>query len=161
MALEFMAIGLIYAIVGAALAVFLPGAGSAIGVGIVGQGAAGAIAEDPEKFGKLIILQALPGTQGIYGLLAAFMILTKMGFPGPFVELSLESGMALFGAALPIAFVGLVSAIYQAKVALAGVNILVKKPEEMGKAIILSAMVETYAVLGLLATILLINNITV
>jgi V/A-type H+/Na+-transporting ATPase subunit K len=157
--LEFLNFGLTYALAGAAVAAFFPGLGSSIGVGLVGQGASGVVAEDPEKFGRLLILQAIPGTQGIYGLLACFLILAKIGFPGPFVEVSLGTGLALFCAALPVAIVGWISAIHQGKVSLAAINILVKKPDEFGKAIVFPAMVETYAVLGLLATVLMVNNI--
>ena len=59
-------LGLVYALLGAAVAVFLAGAGSAIGVGIAGQAASGVVTEDPSKFAKVLIMQLLPGTQGIY-----------------------------------------------------------------------------------------------
>ena len=62
-------------------------------------------------------------------------------------------------AALPVALVGFISAIYQGNVAGAGMNIASKQPGEVGKAIILAAMVETYAVIALLTTILLVNGI--
>ena len=65
-------LGLVYSLLGAAVAVFLAGAGSALGVGIAGQAAAGVVTEDPSKFAKVLVLQLLPGTQGIYGLLVAF-----------------------------------------------------------------------------------------
>ncbi|MFH0973759.1 MAG: V-type ATP synthase subunit K [Candidatus Micrarchaeota archaeon] len=154
--------GVALAVIGAAVAVILPGIGSAFGVGMVGEVTSGVIAEDPEKFGKLLILQALPGTQGIYGLLAAFLVIMKLGLLGGTpVTVSFNAGLSLFAAVMPIAIVGLLSALAQAKVAAAAVKIISKKPEEMGKAIILPAMVETYAVLSLLATILLLNGISV
>ena len=153
-------LGMVIAITGAALAVILPGIGSALGVGLLGETASGVVAEDPEKFGKLLILQALPGTQGIYGLLAGFLIIMKLGLLGKMVEISVDAGTAVLGAACPIAIVGLISAIIQAKVAAAGVGVVAKRPEEAGKAIILSAMVETYAVLALLMTILLLNGMS-
>lgn len=150
-------LGLAIAIFGAAITVVLPGLGSAIGVGMVGQAAAGVVAEDPEKFGKLLILQALPGTQGIYGLLGGFLLIFQIGLIGGEIEsLPLQTGLAVLFAGLPIAIVGYLSAIIQAKVATAGVGMLAKRPEEMGKAITLSVMVETYAILGLLMTVLLI-----
>ena len=70
------------ALLGAALAAGLAGWGSAKGVGIVGQASTGLLTEDPGKFGKALILQALPGTQGIYGLITAFIILFKIGILG-------------------------------------------------------------------------------
>lgn len=155
-----MELGLALAILGAALAVGLAGMGSALGVGIAGQAASGVVSEDPEKFGKVLLLEALPGTQGIYGFLAAIMVLQKVGLlGGELVSVSSSIGWQLLFAALPIALTGLLSGMYQGKVCAAGMGIVAKKPAESGKAIILAAMVETYAVLGLLATILLINGI--
>jgi len=155
-------LGMSLAIIGAGLAVGLAGTGSALGVGIAGQAAAGVITEDPEKFGKALLLQALPGTQGIYGFLAGFWVMLKLGLLGGTIPaVSAEVGLQIFGACLPIALSGLTSGIYQGKVSASGIFMLAKRPEESGKGMILAAMVETYAVLGLLATILLLNGIQV
>ncbi len=157
-----MELGIALAILGAALAVALSGIGSAMGIGIVGRSAAGLISEEPEKFGKALLLQVLPGTQGIYGFLAAVLALQKIGiFEGEVLEVAGETGFQILFACLPIALAGLVSGIFQGKVSAAGISTLAKKPEEVGKAIILSAMVETYAVISLLATILILNGISV
>jgi len=154
--------GNVLAIMGAAFAVVFAGIGSAIGVGIVGQAAAGVVTEDPDKFGQTLLLQALPGTQGIYGLLTAFVILNQIGLlSGKLVELSTVQGAMFFMASLPVAFVGLFSAIAQGKAAAAGVGIIAKRPEELAKGITFAAMVETYAVLALLATILIVFNIKI
>ena len=48
-------LGIVYALLGAALAVLLAGAGSSIGVGIAGQAAAGVVTEDPSKFATATI----------------------------------------------------------------------------------------------------------
>ncbi len=157
-----MELGIALAILGASLAVALPGIGSAMGISYVGQSAAGLISEEPEKFGKALLLQVLPGTQGIYGFLAAVLALQKIGiFEGEIVELTMETGLGILFACLPIALAGLFSGALQGKVSAAGISTLAKKPEEVGKAIILSAMVETYAVISLLATILILNGISV
>ncbi len=157
-----MEIGIILAIIGAVLAVVLPSIGSATAVSQVGRSAAGLTAEEPEKFGKALLLQVLPGTQGIYGFLAAVLVLQKIGiFEGEVVAISNTIGWQIIFACLPIAIAGLFSGILQGKVSIAGVSILAKRAEESGKAIILSAMVETYAVISLLATILILNGITV
>ncbi|MDY0094090.1 MAG: V-type ATP synthase subunit K [Candidatus Vecturithrix sp.] len=154
--------GIYLAILGAALAVGLAGTGSALGIGIAGQAAAGVITEDPEKFGKVLLLQALPGTQGIYGFLAGFWVMLKIGLlGGTLAVVSPEVGLQILGACLPIAIAGLSSGIYQGKVSASGIFMTAKRPEESGKGLILAAMVETYAVLGLLATILLLNGIQV
>ncbi len=152
--------GLALAIAGASTAVFAGGLGSAIGVALVGETAAGVITEEPEKFGKLLLLEALPGTQGVYGFLGGFWVILQFGLlAGNGGALTPAQGMQIFFACLPVAFTGLVSAVFQGKVASAGVHIVAKKEEELGKAITLAAMVETYAVLGLLATILLLRGI--
>ncbi|MBU7031203.1 MAG: V-type ATP synthase subunit K [Theionarchaea archaeon] len=152
--------GLALAILGAALSAGLAGTGSSLGVGIAGQAAAGVTTEDPSKFGKLLVLQALPGTQGIYGFIGAFFVLnmTKMLSGSP-LPLTIDQGWQVCNACLPIAIAGLFSGIYQGKVSASGCGAIAKRPETMGKAIILAAMVETYAILGLLATILLLNGI--
>ncbi|MBQ8397561.1 MAG: V-type ATP synthase subunit K [Clostridia bacterium] len=144
------------ALLGAAIAVFVAGMGSAKGVGMVGEAAAGLLTEDPSKFGKVLILQALPGTQGIYGLITAFLIVFKIGILGNPVELTVAQGMYFIMAALPIAVVGYYSAIKQARVAVAGVNLIAKRPDEVGKAITSAALVETYAIFAVLVSLLLV-----
>lgn len=149
-----MSLGTFLAILGAALAAGLAGIGSAVGVGMAGQAAAGVTAEDPTKFSKCLVLQLLPGTQGIYGLLIAFLVFLKINLFGGMLSLTLESGLSLFAGCMPIAIVGLISAIAQAKVAISGIATVAKRPDESGKAIILTVMVETYAVLSLLTSFL-------
>ena len=147
------------AIIGAAVAAIFSGMGSAKGVGIVGQASAGLLTEDPSKFGKALLLQALPGTQGIYGLITAFLIIMKIGLFGTPVDLTVAQGGYFLMASLPIAVVGYFSAIHQAKVAAAGINLIAKRPDEVGKAITASALVETYAILALLTSILLLFSL--
>lgn len=142
------------AIIGAAVAAIFSGMGSAKGVGIVGQASAGLLTEDPSKFGKALLLQALPGTQGIYGLITAFLIIMKIGLFGEPATLTVAQGGYFLMASLPIAVVGYFSAIHQAKVAAAGINLIAKRPDEVGKAITASALVETYAIFALLVSLL-------
>lgn len=152
-------LGIVFALVGAALAALMAGIGSAVGVGMSGEAAAGVVTEDPNKFGKVLILQLLPGTQGIYGLLIAFITLTKIGILGGDADISIAKGLLYFAACLPMAFVGLWSAIRQARAAVSGINLVAKRPDQMGKSMIFAAMVETYAILALLISILSINGI--
>ena len=153
-------IGMVLALAGAALASILAGIGSAIGVGMAGQAAAGVVTEDPAKFSKVLILQLLPGTQGIYGLLIAFITLSQIGILGGTAEaLSFAKGLMYFAACMPIAIVGLLSAISQGKAAVAGIHMIAKKPDQMSKGMIFAAMVETYAILALLVSILAIFGI--
>ena len=149
--------GVALALLGAAIAALFAGVGSAIGVGIAGQAAAGVVTEDPNKFSKVLVLQLLPGTQGIYGLLIAFITLTQIGIMGGSADLSLVKGALYLAACLPIGVVGLVSARHQGRTSVASIGIVAKKPEQFGKAMLFPAMVETYAILALLVSILAIN----
>ncbi len=153
--------GLIVAIAGAGLAAFLAGIGSAVGIGLAGRSAAGVLAEDPDKFGRLFLLVALPGTQGFYGFIAALFVILKVGLLGTPIAISVAQGWQIFFASLPVAFAGLLSGIHQGKVCAAGVEMGAKRPEATMKAVIYGAMVETYAVLGLLITLFLLIGIKV
>ncbi|MBQ7835999.1 MAG: V-type ATP synthase subunit K [Clostridia bacterium] len=128
--------------------------GSAKGVGIVGEAASGVLAEDPSKFGNCLLLQALPGSQGIYGFVAAFFIFTKIRLFQGGVQLDIGQGAYLLACGLPIAFVGFFSAISQGKVAAAGVELIARRDGQVVKAITSSALVETYAILALLVSLL-------
>lgn len=155
-----MELGLTVAILGGALAAILGGIGSAIGVGLAGQASSGVMSEDPEKFGSLLLLVALPGTQGIYGFLSAFLVILKLGLTtGTIVTPATDQGWQILVACLPVAFAGLVSGIHQGKVCASGVYMVAKQPKDLMKPVIMAALVETYAVLGLLITILLLNGI--
>ena len=154
--------GIVYALIGIALAVTLAGCGSAIGVKIAGEAAAGVTSVDPSKFSKVLLLQLLPGTQGIYGLLIGFIALSKIGLlGGGAVDVSVANGLLILAACLPIAVVGLISAINQGKTAAASIGIVAKKPEQFGKAMLFPAMVETYAILALLISILAVSAISI
>ena len=146
--------GILYAMLGASLAALLAGAGSSKAVGMAGEAGAGVTTEDPNKFSKVLILQLLPGTQGIYGLLVAFITFMQIGVLGGASDISLAKGLLYFAACMPIGIVGYFSAIYQAKASVASIAMIAKKPEQFGKAMMFPAMVETYAILALLISIL-------
>ena len=127
---------------------------------MAGEAAAGIVTEDPGKFGKVLLLQLLPGTQGIYGLLVAVLTLLQIGILGGNSNVSFAQGLMYFVACLPMGIVGLWSAIRQARAAVAGIGIIAKKPDQLGKAMIFPAMVETYAILALLVSVLSVLNIS-
>jgi V/A-type H+-transporting ATPase subunit K len=155
-----MALGFTLAVFGGALAVILGGIGSAIGVGLAGQASSGVMSEDPEKFGSYLLLVALPGTQGIYGFLSAFLVILKLGLTTEaLASTTIYQGWQILIACLPVAFAGLVSGIHQGKVCASGVYMVAKQPKDLMKPVVMAALVETYAVLGLLITILLLNGI--
>ena len=161
--LETMAtqLGPMLVILGAALAVGIAGTGSAMGIAIANEAAAGVMTEDPDKFGYCLVLLALPGIQGIYGLLVAVLALQKAGLlGGAAVAITLWQGLGVLFACLPITIVGYYSAIWQGKSSAATILMISKRPEQIGKAVILPAMCETYAVFGLLVSILMLNGIS-
>ena len=142
-------------LLGAGLAAVLAGIGSAKGTGIAGEAGAGLVSEDPSKFGKAMILQVIPGTQGLYGFVIWFLAFGKL-VPG----MNVAQGLQVLSACLPIAFGGLLSGIAQGKVAAASVNILAKKPDDWSKGMILCITVEFYAILALLASFMMLNAVT-
>jgi len=143
------------AVLGAATAALLGGIGSSIGSGLVGKAASGVTSEKPELFGKLLVLEVLPGSQGIYGLVGAFLVTLFFDIS----TLNASQGAQVLFACLPLALTGLFSGIYQGKVAAAGTQIVAKNPDKMGAAITFAAIVETFAIFGLLITFLLLNNL--
>ena len=159
--LEGLANGQFLAILGASIAIIFAGMGSARGTSIAGQAAAGAVSEDSSKFGKLLVLQLLPGTQGLYGFIIAFLILSKAGLLGTSVALTTAQGFQLLASGLAIGITGYVSGVAQGKAAAAGVGVVAKNADDLGKAITLAAIVETYALLGLLISFLAYNGVVV
>ena len=149
--------GLALALIGSGLAVGLSCVGSAKGTGIAGEAGTGLLCEDPSKSGKVMVLQLLPGTQGLYGLVVWFFALIQMGMmDGSAVGLSVAEGMRYFAACMPMAIGGLQTAIAQGRVAAGSINILAKKPDDWSKGLILCGIVEFYAILSLLASMLML-----
>ena len=149
--------GLAIGLLGAALAALLACIGSAKGTGIAGEAGAGLVSEDPSKFGKAMIMQVLPGTQGLYGFVIWFLAQSRIFSVGE--SMTIAQGMQFFGACMPVAFGGLLSAIAQGKVAAASLNILAKKPDDWSKGMIFCITVEFYAILCLLASFLMLNGL--
>lgn len=145
--------GLILGSLGIFFAVALSGAGSAKGVGMAGEAAAGVVIEEPEKFGKSLVLQLLPGTQGLYGFVIGILILFRLS-----PDMSLGQGFMLLATSLPVGFAGYFSAIAQGKVSVAGINILAKNEEQQAKGIIFAVMVEMYAILAFAISFLMMTR---
>ena len=149
--------GMALALLGSGLAVALSCVGSAMGTGIAGEAGTGLLSQDPSKSGKVMVLQLLPGTQGLYGLVVWFFALIRMGMlSGAAVDLTVVEGLRFFVACLPMALGGLLSAIAQGRVAAGSINILAKKPDDWSKGLILCGIVEFYAILSLLASMLML-----
>ena len=152
--------GLGWAVAGAMAAVMLAGVGSARGIRVAAGQAAGVLSEKPELFGKLLILMALPGTQGFYGFICAVIIAVRTGLLKGDVTVSPITGIGIFFIGLCMGVVEWRSAVYQGETSAACINLTGKKPEEGGRAILMPALVETYGVVALLAAILLILWVT-
>ena len=148
--------GMALALLGAALAAALACVGSAKGTGIAGEAGAGLVSEDPSKFGKAMILQVIPGTQGLYGFVIWFLAFKKL-----VTGMDIAQGWQIFGACLPIGIGGLISGAAQGKVAASSINILAKKPDDWSKGMILCITVEFYAILSLLASFMMLNAISI
>lgn len=151
--------GMFWAILGAAFATLFACIGSAKGVGLASEAASGVVAEDPSKFGKMIVLQLLPGTQGLYGFVVGFMIMLNIGILGSPVEVSLTQGLGYFASSLPVAFGGFFSAIAQGRAAVAGISIVAKRPEESSKAIVSTTLVEFYALISFIVSFLSVMGV--
>jgi V/A-type H+-transporting ATPase subunit K len=152
-----MDVGTWLAMCGGATVSSLAGIGSAIGIWSVARVATGVLSEAPEKFGSLLTLSILPGTQGIYGLVLAFMVLMKIGMLGGApMEITLEQGLRILLACIPIGAVECISAVFQGRVAADGVPLVAKRSEQVGQAMTLSVLVEMYALFGLILGIFFI-----
>ena len=155
--MDMMNLGTAIGIIGASLAVGLACSGSAKGVGCTGEVGATVLAEDPGKFSQVLILQIIPGTQGLYGLVAWFFALMQLGFfSGDLKSLTVAGGLLFAASCLPIAIGGLISAAAQGRVAAASINILAKKPDDWAKGMVFCITVEFYAILCLLASIMML-----
>lgn len=154
-----MGLGMALALLGAGLAAFLAGVGSAYGISIAARAATGVLSEKPERYGQMFIMVVLPGTQGFYGFLGAFMIMLKMNFFGGGLaeQVDIWLGLQVLAAGLPVGIAGLFSAIQQGKASAAGILMAARRPEMAFKAgVVYAVMVEIYAILGLLVTLFIV-----
>ncbi len=147
--------GVIMAVLGMAIVVIIPSMGSGKGVGMVGESVSGLLIDEPEKFGKTLLLQMMPASQGLYGFVIAIMTLGRLSSGMP-----LQEGLFILVACLPMAIVGYPTAIAQARVAVNGVQVLSRNENEMTKNIIYCVMVETYALLAFVSSIIMLSAVT-
>ncbi len=138
----------VIAILSLALTAALCGVGSALGLYKTGSAASGVLSEKPKVFSKVLILAVLPATQGIYGFVYAIIGSSYIG-----------SGLGVLMASLPMMVSGLITAIFQGKTAVSCIHTVAKEDSLSGKLILFPAMVETYAILGLVISILLLSNL--
>jgi len=149
-----MDLGIAFGVLGALIAFGGAGSGCGIAMGMIGQAAAGVIKEDPKKFGQTLVLQAIGSTCGIYGLLMGFLILNQA-----MLVTDVSTGLVLLVAGCPIGIVGLFASIAQARVLVAGVVLIAKRPGEIAKVLIFAALVETMQIFALLFSFLIYINV--
>jgi len=149
-------LGIVFALASAAIATIFAGIGSVKGVGMATEAGMGVLSEDSSKFGKLLVLELLPGTQGLYGFIVAVMIMLNIGALGGKLDTGMElsKGLLYLAASLPIAFGGLISGIAQGRAATAGIALIAKKGEDFSKAMVSTTLVEIYALLAFLVSLL-------
>ena len=135
-----------------ALCMILCGTGSALALFKTGSAAAGVIGEDPKKYSKVFVLSVLPATQGIYGFVVALIGMSSLTS----VDMTVAQGLAVLFATLPMTLVGLISAYFQGKTSISAIQAVAKEDSISGKMILFPAMVETYAILALVITIMLL-----
>ena len=157
----FLQTGIGWAMLGGVCAAAMGAIGSGKGIRIASEQAAGALSEKPEIFGKLLVIIALPGTQGFYAFITLVFIAFRINLvnagttPETAVAVSPIIGFALMCVGIGVGCVEWRTAVAQGETSAAAVNLVAKQPDESGRAILLPALVETYALLGLLAGILM------
>lgn len=146
-----------WAVLAAAFSAVWSGIGSCVGITSAAKVSTGVMSEDPGKFGGLLVLCVLPGTQGIYGFITALLVVVFFGLlGGDGAKITAFQGFRIFLACLPVIVVCCFSAIYQGIVAAHGAAMVGKRGETVGQGMIFAALVETYAVLSLVVTLFLL-----
>jgi V/A-type H+-transporting ATPase subunit K len=149
--------GVDWAMMGAAIGAILGGIGSAIGITYASSTVAGILSADDTKFGQLLPIAAMPGTQGIYGFITAVLVLIFFNLLDGTGQVEAHTGVQIFFACLPVGFICLFSGIYQGRTGMASAGIIAA--DKQAPALIFPALVETYAVLALIVTILMLISI--
>jgi V/A-type H+-transporting ATPase subunit K len=109
----------------------------------------------------MIVLMALPGTQGFYGFVSVFLVVLWTGLLGREVPpIHPMSGIGVMAAGIAAGIAYWRSAVYQGETSAAAINMVSKQPDMSGKAILMPALVETYALVGLLAFVLVTMYLT-
>ena len=143
--------GYVIAMLSIALCVLICGIGSCLGLYKTSTTAAGVLGEDPKKFGKVMVLVLLPATQGIYGFIIGIIASSSLATISSEAE-----GWAMLGALLPMIVSGVFSAIVQGRAAASCIKAVAKQESLSGKLIVYPGMIEFYAILGLIISIMLV-----
>lgn len=153
-----LTMGHAYACFGLGMGFILASIGSSIGVGRAGRMAAALLGKQPDKFSQFLILTLLPATQSMYAFIVAFLGLVNMNIIGDTslinADFSKAQGLSIAGIALTIGFIGLASAIFQGAVGMSGMELCTKQEKQMGRAMTLAALVELFAILAFVISLI-------
>ena len=155
-----LTIGMGYAALGAAISLGLAGVGTAIGLGFAGVAGTAILSEDPNKFGSVLVWNALPQTQMIYGFLVAILIMLGAGLiggeeAGAGVAITEGVGIIALGAGIVTGVAGL-SGIGQGSVCAGGAIATAKRPDVFGQSLVLGVLAETPAIFGVVIAVLML-----
>ena len=144
--------GNVFALIGAAIAVGLSGIGSGVGMSWVQQAAAGVVSEEPQKFGKTLVLQLIPSSGALYGFVVGFLILNNTVIGGGLY--TPVEGLTILAVSLPIGIVGLFGSLAQSKVCAAGVKMVGRREDLSGRALVMGVFIELFVLFALIISIM-------
>jgi V/A-type H+/Na+-transporting ATPase subunit K len=124
--------------------------GSAIGVAIAGQAAAGAMLETEGGYGRFVGVSAIPSSNVIYGIVIMFALQRAV---------TPENGAPLFGIGLLVGIALLYIGIWQGRACASAIAASKNKPEIFGLALAPAAIVEGFAVFAFVFALVLAGGI--
>jgi V/A-type H+-transporting ATPase subunit K len=142
----------ILGIIGVGLMVGGGGAGSAAGLVISSSALLGLYKKKPEMLGMGLGLAMPPATQGLYGFVGFILYKNYLvpGMTGFQAAVVLAAGAGMF-------FSCLISAIYQGMICADGIKATAEGKNVFGTTMMLAAFPEFYAILSLIAAILMMS----
>lgn len=151
--------GDLIAMIGAVMVVVITGVGATIGMGWVQRSVAGILSEEPEKYGKTLVLQLIPTSSALYGFVVGFMVLLKVVLGPNAGGLDVTTGVTILLACVPMIIVGFVQTLIQARVCVSCAQMIAKQEELSGRAIVMSIFTELITLLALIVSILTITQL--
>jgi V/A-type H+-transporting ATPase subunit K len=143
------------ALFGVGISVGLGAAGSSLGSGAVARVGASLLSKEPQKFPQALVLAALPSSQALYGFLYGIIILLQTGLLNGQITVDSATAFGFMASAIPVGVAALFSGYAQGQVAASAIKIVAEKPENLNQGIVLSALIESFAIFGLIISILI------
>lgn len=137
-------------LLGIGLAMGIAGIASSAGIGIAGSTASGAAAEKPDLKVKMMMLESLPMTQGVYGLVISIFLLRALGN----ASVMSQQAVGFAGLAVGITYgLSSISAVPQGIIASSSISATARNSEIFGFSMIYTVISETLALFGLIAAL--------